>query len=74
MSARKKTPCPFCDEEEFAHLEAGPNADATVEIYPFNGHIAVIVQGVSDDGEMTGEDEYSIEMNYCPVCGRKLDW
>ncbi len=74
MSGRKKNPCPFCDEEEFVHLEAGPNADAVVEIYPFNGHIAVMVQGVSSDGEMTGEDEYSIEMNFCPVCGRKLGW
>ena len=26
---------------------AGVNADASVEIYPFNGHIAVMVQGVS---------------------------
>ncbi len=69
--ARKRTPCEFCETENFISDEYR-NCSIWIEFYPDNGHIAITVQGRSDDGEMTSEDDFEIPFEYCPKCGRKL--
>ena len=69
---RRQKACEFCEDEHWTTLEAGRNASTSVEVYPGVSHIAIVAQGFSDDNEMTGENTMIIELNYCPVCGRKL--
>ena len=74
MARRKKAiECEFCQEEWFDNREL-PNASLAVEVYPNNTHIAIVIQSMTDDGEMNGEESTEIPMNYCPVCGRELGW
>ena len=69
---RRQKACEFCEDERWETIDVGRNASASMEVYPDNCHISVVVQGTSDDGELTGEETLTIEMNFCPVCGRKL--
>lgn len=71
MARRKTTPCEFCEKEWLQGVEM-KNASVAVEVYPDNVHIAIVIQCIDDDGEMTGEESLDIPMEYCPKCGRKL--
>ena len=69
--ARKK-PCEFCEEEWASDYKDHRNGYCLyMEVYPFNNKIVVISQANDELGEMI-EDCIDIQMNYCPVCGRKL--
>ena len=69
----KKKPCEWCGSEQIITVaEGNGNVQASVEVYPDNYFIGVVVIGINDDGEMTGEHCIDIPMNYCPNCGRKL--
>ena len=71
--ARKRKPCEFCEEEQIDNIIL-KNAFAQVEIYPYNNLISFSVTSQDDDGAMNGEDDFSFEMNWCPVCGRKVGY
>jgi hypothetical protein len=69
----KKKPCEFCENDNW-YTEDGQNQHSiTVEVYPENNVIGVTSFAPREDGEMD-EINVSFEMNYCPVCGRKLEW
>ena len=70
--ARRTKPCEFCAEETFGAPDVLRNAEVYLEVYPDVGHIAFTVFSKSDDGEVNGEAQYSLPMEYCPNCGRKL--
>ena len=68
----KKKPCEYCaDTWTTDYIEHRNGYCLWAEIYPYNNLIAVIAQANDENGEMI-EDSISIQMNYCPVCGRKL--
>lgn len=70
--SRKRTPCEFCSGEYEAEYKDHRNGYCLwAEVYPFNNVIAVIAQANDEEGELI-EDSITIEMNYCPVCGRNL--
>ena len=72
MSSRKKTPCEFCEEEQW-WTDDGPNGhQLSIEVYPFNNVISISSFAHDELGE-SHELEASLEMNFCPDCGRKLD-
>ena len=73
--AKKSKPCDFCEEEHYmeANSRAEIHHDLLVEVYPFNGHIAVLSYAQDDTCDMN-ELTLEIPLNYCPVCGRKLGW
>lgn len=64
--------CEFCmDDEPFYDSKEGRNGFYIwCEKYPMNNLIAFIAQANTEEGELM-EADISIEMNYCPVCGRK---
>lgn len=66
--ARKKEACEYCSEERFESI--GEAHQLSVEWYPFNGYIDISSFSSSEENE--GELQYTIPLNYCPVCGRKL--
>lgn len=71
--ARGRKPCEFCNGEYESPLKDGRNGFCLwLEVYPFNNMIAAMAQGNDEDGWMQ-EDNIVIQMNYCPVCGRKLE-
>lgn len=71
---RKRTPCEFCEETFYSDYKEHRNGYCLwYEVYPFNNLLAVIAQANDEEGEMI-EDSIQIEMNYCPVCGRKLTY
>ena len=73
MAGRKRKPCEFCEQEQIIQTDYDArNVSAQVEIYPDNCLLAFVVQGKSDDGELTHEQSFDIEMAFCPVCGRNL--
>ena len=73
--ARKRTPCEWCNTEQFIRIaEGAQNVDAVLEIYPDNGLIGISVQAINDEGEVTAAQDINIPLHYCPNCGRKLDW
>ena len=43
------------------------------EVYPDNMLIGITVTGTAEDGTYV-ELKQDIQMNYCPVCGRKCGW
>ena len=70
--ARSKKHCDFCSgdyESEYIMMRNGYCLWA--EVYPFNNVISVLAQANDEDGYMM-ENHIDIQMNYCPVCGRKL--
>ena len=71
MSGRKRTPCEWCEAEQFYISDEANGHQLNVEIYPENETIAVI-SFAHDEGGETTELGFDMPMNYCPVCGRKL--
>lgn len=71
MAGRKKTPCDFCENENWYTDEGVAGHQLTVEIYPENNFIYITSFAPDETGE-SQELEAEIEMNYCPKCGRKL--
>ena len=71
--ARKRKPCAFCEREAIDTIEL-PNANAQIQIYPDNCLVSFWVSSQTDDGELNGENDFSVEMNWCPVCGRKVGY
>lgn len=70
--ARRIKPCDFCGEETASNYKEGPNGYCIwYEVYPFNNLIAFIAQANTEEGDLI-EESLDIEMNYCPVCGRRL--
>lgn len=74
MAARRNAKaCEFCEADSF-YGEDLPNCQLAIEVYPDNCHIAVFAFGKSDDNEQTSEQSYTIPMDWCPCCGRRLGW
>ena len=71
--ARRRKPCEFC-EREFVDTIELRNAQAQIQIYPDNCLVSFWVSSHTDDGELNGENDFSFEMNWCPVCGRKVGY
>lgn len=70
---RKRTPCAFCEDDWTSdYIEHKNGYCLWMEVYPFNNLIAVNAQANDEEGELI-EDYISIDMNYCPVCGRRLE-
>ena len=70
--SRKRTPCEFCDPD-MGWPDAIDHRNGYciwLEIYPVRGTMAFIAQANDEMGEMI-EDYITVDMNYCPVCGRK---
>ena len=70
--ARKNEPCEFCSDEHYTNDEYH-GLQLSMEVYPDNNLIAIMAQGTMDDGHFA-EHKMDIQMNYCPVCGRKCGW
>ena len=71
--ARRKNPCDFCEDSWTSDYVEGRNGFCLwYEVYPFNHVISCIAQGNDEEGELI-EGYVSIEMNFCPVCGRRLE-
>lgn len=70
--ARKK-PCEYCEDDNFFHQEGTNGAQLYVEIYPDANYIGITSFANDENGEMI-EMTATIPMNYCPNCGRKLEW
>lgn len=71
--ARRKNPCEFCEDTWFSDpIEWRNGFSLWYEVYPYNNHISVIAQANDEEGELI-EDYVQIEMNFCPVCGRRLE-
>ena len=71
---RKRTPCEWCEEEWTSkYLEHRNGYCLWLEVYPDSNVMSAIAQANDEDGELI-EDYIEIPMNYCPNCGRKLEW
>ena len=70
--ARKK-PCEYCEDDSFFHQEGENGAQLYVEIYPEANYIGITSYANDESGECF-EMTATIQMNYCPNCGRKLEW
>ena len=69
--ARKRIPCDFCSGECWPDgVDHRNGYYIWLEIYPESGTMAFIAQANDEMGEMI-EDYITVDMNYCPVCGRK---
>lgn len=68
--ARRK-PCEFCDDDHWWTEEGADGHQICVEVYPYNNMIG-ITSFACRLNEETDEMHIELEMNYCPVCGRKL--
>ena len=72
MAGRKIKPCDFCSGEyETEYKEHRNGYCIWLEVYPENNLIAFMAQSNDDIGEMM-EDYIEVQMNFCPVCGRRL--
>ena len=70
--ARSKKPCDFCNGEyESEYIMARKGYCLCAEVYPHNNVISVLAQANDEDGYMI-ENHIDIQMNLCPVRGRKL--
>lgn len=71
--ARRRKPCEFCSGDYEGEMKDHRNRlTMWVEVYPFNQVLTVLAQAtVGEEGEFI-EDYIDVQMNYCPVCGRKL--
>lgn len=72
--ARAKKPCEFCEAESYNQTEGTGKHSLYVEIYPDNQFIGITSFATNENTEEVEEICFEIEMNYCPVCGRKLEW
>jgi len=69
--ARRTKPCEFCETEQWWSEEGSPGHQIHTEVYPEHN----VISFTSFANNTLGESEEmcsQIEMNYCPVCGRKL--
>lgn len=71
MSGRKRTPCDYCEAEQFYVQDERDGHQLNVEIYPENLMIAIISFAHDECGETT-EISFDLPMNFCPNCGRRL--
>jgi len=70
--ARKK-PCEYCEDVGLWNF-SGPNGHQLyVELYPEENYIGLTSYANNESGECM-ELQATIPMNYCPNCGRKLEW
>lgn len=72
--ASAKKPCEFCDPK-LEGIYEGFDVDGlsySFEKYPDNLFMGISIIGCDQDGKDV-DYKFEIEMNYCPVCGRKLD-
>lgn len=70
--ARRKKSCEFCEDQTSSNYVEHRNGYCIwYEFYPFNNLLAFIAQANDEGGEMI-EDAIELEINYCPICGRKL--
>lgn len=73
MAGRRKKPCEFCMENNFSDYVDHRNGYCIwYEFYPENGNLSFIAQANDEEGQLI-EDYITIQANYCPVCGRKLE-
>jgi len=71
---RTRKPCDFCNGEYEAEYKEHRNGYCIwLEVSPDNNVMAFMAQANDDLGEMI-EDCVEVQMNYCPICGRKLEW
>ena len=70
--ARKRTPCQFCEQEHYTN-DTFHGVQLSTEVYPDNRLIGITATGTAEDGTYV-ELRQDIEMNFCPVCGRKCGW
>ena len=72
MAGRRQKACDFCSGEyEHEYIDDRNGYCMWAEVYPFNNLLAVICQANDENGELI-ERSIEFQMNYCPVCGRKL--
>ena len=71
--ARKKKPCEFCEDDNFSewYTEDRNGYCMWYEFYPFHKLLTIISQANDENGELI-EHSIDFEINYCPICGRKL--
>ncbi len=75
MAGRKQKPCEWCEQDQFIQTDYNArNVSVQLEVYPDNGTMSILIQGLSDDGALTHEESWDVPMNFCPNCGRKLGW
>lgn len=71
--ARKRKACEFCEDNVYGDYVEDRNGYCLwFEFYPFNRVLSVISQANDEDGEMI-EHDITFDVNFCPVCGRKLE-
>ena len=67
-----KKACDFCSGEyESEYITHRNGYCIWLEVYPFNNVMAFMAQSNDENEEMI-EDYIEVQMNYCPICGRKL--
>ena len=67
--ARAKKPCEFCEGDHYLNDEHH-GIQLSQEVYPDNNLIGITVTGIAENGQYV-ELEQNIQMNFCPICGRK---
>lgn len=72
VAGRKKNPCDFCETEQIISENGAGTHQLQIEFYPFQRFFSVF--SFADNTERDEAEELSadFEMNYCPICGRKL--
>ena len=69
--ARRKKPCEFCEQDMIESFDNESRHQLCVEWYPENGLFAITSYGDDAIGE-ADELQFSMNFEYCPMCGRKL--
>lgn len=72
--ARAKKPCEFCEGDTYFSEDGTGKHQLYVEAYPDNCFIGITSFALNEATEETEEIFVELEMNFCPVCGRKLGW
>ena len=68
----KRKPCDFCSGEYEADPVEGRNGFYLwTEAHPENNLLSFLAQANDEEGYLI-EGHMDVQMNYCPVCGRKL--
>ena len=73
MAGRKRTPCDFCENENWDSEEGTGKHQLYYEIYPENNVMYFTSYAENQETGETEELGIEIPLNYCPVCGRKLN-
>lgn len=71
--AKRKKPCDFCEGDTASdeYIEHGNGYCMWYEFYPDNQLLSIICQANDENGECM-EDSINFDIQYCPMCGRKL--